>query len=311
MSRDTLLFYHLHTPASNRFERVVRGLDIRSHATDIAALARRLPANVDAVFVKTDHWLTDPSYFQGLATEIDRDGGSVTAFDSHLYFELDGTRGVVINGVETSVRCEKYHVTVAGLPLDDDATYHTLDLANLIELARRAALIIPAHAGLPRHRIPDDLLREIVTMLADEPAEVALGYPTGYPPICNRLSRNEVPFRRSLQKFARAHGVFLVPELDLHAVVPPAFAGCGLLPTSTVDALEAGSLPVEDILAADLVAYDDRRNGLTLPEFLRTYPTFLPLIGESDGYGALFRESLLAQDTLASIDFSEHAVSLP
>lgn len=88
MGNHVLLFNHTHTPDSNRFESDIRGLTIDSHATDYLAIVKALPKTFDVVFVKTDHWKTDPAYFDRLQTEIARLGGSCERFETHLWFEL-------------------------------------------------------------------------------------------------------------------------------------------------------------------------------------------------------------------------------
>jgi hypothetical protein len=306
-----LLFHHTHTPASNRFERAVRGLDIDSHATDYLRLARALPGGTDAVFVRTDHWRTDPAFFERLGDRMAAVGTGVDTFERHVVFEVDGTRAAVINGVEGSVIDDRYHITVCGLPLDDAATYRSLDGTELAAVCERAAWVAPAHVGLPGHRYPERLLASVFDIVSDSPARAVLGYPTGYPAAVNRISRNAVPGRSSVRALAARFDVPLLPELDLHATVPPRYAGCGVLPSSAVDDLADGHLPTPDILAADLLATESGVPGIPLRAFARTYDAFLPGLRPDRDWRKRFEQSLPDPDTVRNLDRVTDVVGLP
>lgn len=310
MTGGAFLFYHTHTPDSNGFEREVRNLQITTHVTDYIEVLRRLPAGIDAVFVKTDHWQTDPTYFHRLEDRIDSTDGSLERFDAHVCVDVDDSTGVIVNGVETSLRSQSKHVIVGGLPLDDDGTYHNLDLEELLSVGETADWIAPAHLGIPSHRFGQSLLEELFRRAEAADVRTLLGYTTGYTPLYNRLARNEVPFRTSVRSIAREFDVPLVPELDLHTVVPEGLSGCGVLDASAVDRLRGGELPLDAFAAADLFRPPGCRNGITTGQLARTYATFLPFVSPWPDPAARFSASLPETEWLRSIDVAASTTPL-
>jgi len=308
MAKNTLLFYHTHTADSNRFEREVRNLEISSHATDYVEVARRLPNGVNAVFVKTDHWKTDPEFFERLGSRFD---GEIESFGSHVFFEVDGSKVAVINGVEIAVGVENNHYVVAGLPLDDEETYHVLSMDEAVELGKRAGWMAPAHVGMPFGRIPEGTLDEFFGRADKKDIKVALGYTTGYFPFYNRLSRNETPFRTSVTEYAEENGVPLLPELDSHAFLPERLTGCGVLEQEVIRKLDEGEMPVAEILSADLLSVDGVLQGISAVQFGRNYAAFLPLVEEDDDYSETFRRSLPDEKEIGSLSIPESTVELP
>lgn len=311
MDRPVLLFNHTHTPASNRFEREVRGLPIDSHAADYVAVAERCPPDLHPVFVKTDHWITDPTYFEDLEARLAERGVELQPFDAHVCFEIGGSRATIINGVEASVRSERRHVTIGGLPITDQEQYHNLTVDELVDVGTRAGWISPAHIGMPRHRIGAALMDAIVDRATAADVPIAVGYSAGYFPTYNRLARNELPFRRSVWDYHREYGLSLLPELDLHGVLPNGCSGCGVLDPAVTGALWDGRLPVDRLLGADLLQLVGGRNGVTVREFLRNYAVFLPIVHEPADPAAWFVRSLPETAWLQSLDIEANTVELP
>lgn len=311
MDRTTLLFHHTHTPDSNRYEQEIRGVKIKSHATSYLEIVNRLPENCNAIFIKTDHWKTSPEYFDRIEDELHSKNTGLTRFESHVYFELDGTRAAIINGVEAAVESQNNHITICGLPLENERTYETLQFTDLENVARDAAWIAPAHIGMPFHHVPTDLMESICGLSSDSSIEVALGYTTGYFPMYNRISRNEIPFRTSVGEYADRFDLNVLPELDIHAVVPDGFAGCGLVETAAIDALRNGDIPVEEIFDSDLFTPGGYQRGIRVDQFLRNYATFIPLYGNGNvSFEELFETSLPSTDWLESVDFEKSSVPL-
>lgn len=310
MKQPTLLFHHTHTPDSNRFEREIRGLNIETHATDYVALASRLPADQDVVFVKTDHWKTEPEFFDRLETRLNNSGANLSRFASHVCFELEGSRAAIINGVEAAVDRGQNHLTICGLPLESAETYTALDLEELSDIATDVAWIAPAHIGMPFHHISSGLMSDICELDADPRIRVALGFTTGYFPSYNRISRNELPTRISVREYAKKHDLPLLPELDLHAVVPEGFSGCGVVESGVTDELEEGRLPVDELLAADLFRPSGCRNGITKRQFLQNYAAFVPFLNSHVGSRRVFVRSLPDTEWLRSINSHNRVVEL-
>ncbi len=310
MSRDVLLFYHTHTPDSNKFEKEVRDLVISSHATDYVEILSRLPAGCDAVFVKTDHWKTDPSYFDRLESRLPDEDAPFERFDTHVCFDINGSTGIVINGVEASLITEKWHVIIAGLPLTDSARYCDIGIDELVDIGTEAAWFAPAHVGMPFHRIPDTHLSTLFERASERDVDVALGYTTGYFPLYNLVVRNEIPFKQSVHDLATRHDIPMLPELDLHSVMPPRFSGCGVIDEKAVSSLINGDIPTEAIFAADLYRPSGTKPGITLRQFVRNYAMFAPLVSGWDDPEAVFTRSLPSEESLRKMDISQHTVPL-
>lgn len=311
MGQNVLLFHHTHTADSNRFEKEVRGLRIDSHATDYVTLVDRLPEGQDALFIKTDHWKTEPEYFDRLETRIESKGSKLTRFDTHVYFELEGSRAAIINGVEAAVERQQNHLTICGLPLESNETYTVLNIEDLAELAADAAWIAPAHIGMPFHHIPPNLMESVCELSTRSEITLAIGYTTGYFQRYNQISRNEIPTRTSVQEYARRFELSLLPELDLHAVVPEGFSGCGVVDPSVMDELRAGEIPVAKILRADLFRPSGCYHGTTMRQFLHNYATFVPFIEGISNSEQLFEQSLPDTGWLRELDITANTVPLP
>lgn len=311
MTRRALLFHHTHTPDSNKFERDVRDLTIDSHAADYIEMTRVLPRGINAIFIKTDHWKTDPEYFERLENKLGGHDCDITRFETHVSFEIEGSTGVVINGVEASMKSEKKHVTIVGLPLSDNELYYNLDIDEIVEAGNRAAWIAPAHVGMPFHQIPEEELQELFHCAEAENFDVALGYTTGYFSLYNRIARNEIPFRTSVCEYANQNNISLIPELDIHGVVPAGYAGCGVVNGIAVEKLLEGVLSTSEILAADLFIPNSYRMGISMTEFLRNYAVFLPLVRQRSDPEKAFNYSLPNSEYFETIDIEANTVQLP
>lgn len=311
MSSDVFLFYHTHTLSSNQFEQDIRGLNIDSHATDYITLTQRLPEGQDAIFVKTEHWKTDPDYFDRLASRLESEDSSLIRHEAHVYFELDGSRVAIINGVEAAVDKQRNHITICGVPLDWDRTYTTLNLEELDELARCVAWIAPAHIGMPFHHYPPSLMESICELSTSPDIDVALGYTTGYFPLYNKLARNEVPTRVDVHEYADQYGISLLPEIDLHTVVPEGFSGCGIIDRSVIEHLQEGGMPVSEILDADLFEPSGCRKGISVRQFMYNYAPFVPFFDGTASHERWFHESLPETEWLQEINIEANSVPLP
>lgn len=311
MARTTLLFNHTHTPDSNRFEEAIRSIDIQSHRADYVAITERLPPGMDAVFVKTDHWQTDPTYFDRLENRLRRHDADLARFESHACFELDGSHACVINGVEASVESVGMHLTIGGLPLDDADRYYNISVDRLGDLAGTAGWLAPAHIGMPFHRIPPEKMDELFETATARDLPFAVGYSTGYFPRYNRLARNEWPFRTSVREHAQEYGVPLLPELDLHGVLPRGFSGCGVLDMTVMASLRDGELPVDGLLDSDLLSPAGCPDGLSVRQFLQNYAVFLPMVPRRADPEAAFEQSIPETDWLAQLDVAASTVPLP
>jgi len=311
MSKDVFLFYHTHTSSSNQFEQDIRELNIDSHATDYIALTKRLPEGKDAIFVKTEHWKTDPNYFDRLASRLESEGSSLSRHEAHVYFELDGSRVAIINGVEAAVDKQRNHITICGVPLDWNKTYTTLNLKELNELARRVAWIAPAHIGMPFHHYSPTLMESVCELSTSPDINVALGYTTGYFPLYNKLARNELPTRVDVHEYADQYGISLLPELDLHTVVPEGFSGCGVNYGSVINDLQEGCIPVNEILDTDLFEPSSCRKGISVWQFIHNYAPFVPFFDGAVNHERWFHESLPETEWLREIDIEANTVSLP
>jgi len=309
-SLNTLFFHHTHTADSNRFEREVRDLNINAHATDYVEIMRRLPDGVDGIFTKTDHWKTNPEYFFQLEKRLQRNDIDFERFDTHLVFRIDGSTGVIINGVEASFESEKEHFTIIGLPISDNNLYYNLTLKELVEAGTKADWLSFAHMGMPFHRISEETLRDVIYKAEQKDVDVAIGYATGYSPLYNRITRNEIPFRTPVREYAREYNLPVVPELDLHCVVPPGFTGCGVTDSEATRVLTEGKLPTQKLLAADLFIPSQYREGISVVELLRTYAVFLPGIPQRGNSEQTFRHSLPQRGQLQSINIRSSVQTL-
>ena len=310
MDRDVFLFYHTHTTESNRFEKQVRDLDINTHATDYVQIVRSLPSGVDAVFVKTDHWKTDPAYFDRLNDRLSSEDVIFKQFDRHVYFEIGGSAGAIINGVETSVVSENKHVIIGGLPISDENQYYNLQVDELIAAGKKGSWIAPAHIGMPFHRIRRGLLSSIFEKAEMSQIDVAIGYATGYSSLMNHLSRNEVPFRTTVRELANIYDVPLIPELDLHGVLPDGYSGCGIVDSSTINSLQDGTLPIKKILAANLFRPPGYQMGITVWQLARNYATFIPCVPEISSPQERFNASIPDVSFFQNVNTCESKIRL-
>ncbi|PAU85566.1 hypothetical protein CK500_02540 [Halorubrum salipaludis] len=271
----TILCHHTHTADSNRAEREVRGHTNGIHHADYVSTVGAAPPNLDVIFTRTEHWQADPARFDRLAERVAARDGAVDRFDSHVVFEVGGSRGAVINGVETSVETDDSHVTVCGLPIEDRPPARACSLDELCALAREAAWVAPAHPLFPGLGFPDERLRRFLERVEGEPFGVALGYTTGYPAALNALARGRHT-ARPIRAYAREYDVPLLPELDWHAPLPRTPSGFGVVDDEAFAALVEGEIPTADLLNSRVLKAGRWPGGVAWTDFVQTFPGAVP-----------------------------------
>lgn len=271
----TILCHHTHTSDSNRVEHEVEGHTNGIHHGDYVAMVGAAPPNLDLIFTRTEHWRADPGRFDRLAERVVGRDGTVDRFDSHAVFTLAGSRGAVINGIETSVETDTSHVTVCGLPIEERPPARACSLDEFNDLAREAAWVAPAHPGFPKLGFPDARLRRFLEHVEGEPFDVALGYTTGYPAALNALARGRHT-GHPVRAYAREYDVPLLPELDWHAPLPRTPSGFGVVADEAFTALAAGEIPTAELLDARLLKTGRWPAGVAWTDFVRTFPGAVP-----------------------------------
>ena len=133
-----------HTSDSNRAERAVRGHTNGIHHADYVSMVGAAPPGVDVRFTPNTWW-ADPGRYERLAERVAARDGTVERFDTHAVFTVAGSRGAVINGIETSLQTDNSHVTVCGLPIEERPPLRACSLEVLCEIGREAAWVAPAH----------------------------------------------------------------------------------------------------------------------------------------------------------------------
>jgi hypothetical protein len=270
------LLHHTHTRASNDADRRIRGHTAGNHQADYLGLVSKLPAGVDVVVTRTEHWYTTGDLYDDLAAAVRARGGRFERHAAHVCLELDGSRAAVVHGVEASVETDDQHVTICGLPLEDDGVYRGLSPEDVATAGQDAAWVAPAHPFVPRLGYEQSVLREVVTAATARDVPVALGYTVGYAPLLNALARGECDPRRedTVVSLAERLGVGLVPEVDWHVALPGTLGRMRPLPDGVFDALERGEIPAVDCFWAPAVP--PTATALTYPEFARSYPELFP-----------------------------------
>ncbi|TQQ82258.1 hypothetical protein [Halonotius roseus] len=271
----TLFCHHTHTLDSNHAEREVRGHTNGIHHGDYVSMVGAAPPNLNLIFTRTEHWQATPARFDRLAERVSDRGGSVDRFDSHVVFTVAGSRGAVINGIETSLETDTSHVTVCGLPIEERPAARACSLDELCDLGREAAWVAPAHPRFPTLGFPDRRLRAFLDRVDSEPFDVALGFTTGYPALLNALARGRHT-ATPIKAYAREYDVPLLPELDWHAALPRAPSGFGVVNDEAFAALADGQIPTAQLLAARLLKTGRRPAGVTWPDFVQTFPGAVP-----------------------------------
>ena len=271
----TILCHHTHTSDSNQAEREVRGHTNGIHHADYVSMVGAAPPGIDVIFTRTEHWWADPDRFERLAERVAERDGTVERFDTHAVFTVAGSRGAVINGIETSLETDDSHVTVCGLPIEDRPPFRACSLEELCELGREAAWVAPAHPRFPKLGFPDERLRRFLERADSEPFDVALGYTTGYPAVLNALARGRHT-DHSVRAYAREYDVPLLPELDWHAPLPRKPSGFGVVADEAFTALTNGDIPTAEILDANLLKAGRRPAGVAWPDFVQPFPGAIP-----------------------------------
>ena len=288
----TLLCHHTHTTDSNRAERDVRGHTNGTHQADYVSMVGAAPPNLDVIFTRTEHWRADPGRFDRLAERVSERGGATERFESHAVFTVAGSRGAVINGIETSVETDDSHVTVCGLPIEHRPPARACSLDELCDLGREAAWVAPAHPRFPTLGFSDPRLRRLLDRLDREPFAVALGYTTGYPAPLNALARGRHT-AHPIGEYAREYGVPLLPELDWHAALPRTPTGFGVVDDEAFAALADGRIPVAELLDARRLKTGRWPAGVKWADFVQTFPGAVPAPLRSFSGGAVPSEDRL------------------
>lgn len=288
----TILCHHTHTTDSNDAEREVRGHTNGIHHGDYVSMVGAAPPDLDLIFTRTEHWRADPARFDRMAERVSARGGTFERFESHAVFAVAGSRGAVINGVETSVETDDSHVTVCGLPIADRPSSRACSLDELCALGREAAWVAPAHPRFPGLGFSDARLRTLLDRLDEEPFAVALGYTTGYPAPLNALARGRHT-AHPIGEYARAYDLPLLPELDWHAALPRTPTGFGVVDDEAFVALTDGRIPVAELLDAGRLKAGRWPGGVKWTDFAQTFSGAVPAPLRSVGGVAMPTEDRL------------------
>ncbi len=337
----------LHTEVSNKSVKELGEWDYgdHNHFSDILDIVEALPSGIDVVFNRTEHWRTDPELFDSLEEKVEAAGGEFNRHGSHVAFEHTGNRAAVINSVEVSVEREDYHFIVGGLPLDDSSTYYNLSVEELLELAEKAHWCSAAHAFAPNFKIPDRILMEFYRKSADRDVRRGIGYMTGYTPLLNRLTHGRYkklhnliysffelrnPLREifspnkerkySIFDYSRHFNVPLIPEMDMHTLIPERLEGCGVLKSDAMESLREGKIPVTQIMDAKVLSFSGiEKEGGSWLEFFQNFPGVLPLYSTGifswllpyvrEDFRALREESLKSLNSLSEKEIKENCYS--
>jgi len=233
------------------------------------------PPDLNLIFTRTEHWQADPARFDRLANRVSKRGGTVNRFESHVVFKIAGSRGAVINGIETSLQTEDSHITVCGLPIEHRPPARVCSLDELCDLGREAAWVAPAHPRFPKLGFPDSRLRSFLNRVSNEPFDVALGYMTGYPALLNALARGKHT-AHPISAYAQEYEIPLLPELDWHTALPRTPTGFGVVGDKAFVSLSNGEIPTTQLLAAKPIKTGQWFAGMTWLDFFRTFPGAIP-----------------------------------
>ena len=204
----TIFSHHTHTTDSNHAERTVRNHTNEIHQADYVSMVGAAPPNLDLIFTRTEHWEADPTRFDRLAERVSERDGTVSTFESHVVFSVAGSRGAVINGIETSLETDTSHVTVCGLPIDRRPPARVCSLNVLCDLGREAAWVAPAHPRFPKLGFSDARLRRFLDRVGDEQSDPAAAVSRVF-----ELSGLAAEQRRRVAEVCASCGV-LVTETD-------------------------------------------------------------------------------------------------
>ncbi len=249
-----------------------------SHRGDYMELAEALPDDISFVATRTEHYATDPTYYNDLQAAVEERNGTYETHDAHATFQLPGKEPhVIINGAELSVEDRTNHYTLVGYPLDDDRVLYNLSADDLYEEARNVdGWASPAHPFIADYEISGDQLNNFFDEADDcDNITAAINYTTGYWWPANKLARGELGSDRSVYDYADTYNVPFIPELDHHSALPNELQGVGQVDDTVIDKLWDGDLPVDDLLDADIVSNRPGFEGLTMRQMLRTYPDII------------------------------------
>ena len=233
---------------------------------------RSLPDGTDAVFTKTDHWKPRSGLFRKLKDKVKKDGGFYRQFEKHCYFEVDGHRAAVINGVEGSIEYDRYHVTLNGIRIGEEREYQDMSVEKFYREVRDSEFTVPAHPLSPTFRIPDRILKPFLKD-GEEDYRAGIGFPTGYGRLTNWLSRGyvrELLGGDSLFSLSEDYGVPLVPEIDWHGGFPEDLDGVGRLEEGSMERMRYGDIPVDSILYCDIE--EGHFSGVRPGDIVRSFP---------------------------------------
>lgn len=296
MSSKTVLLHHTHRSYSTVAEREVRGFRAVNHHSDDVAIAEALGPELSAIITRTEHFQTDPTYFEKLRDEVEARGGTFNEHTNHVTFQLPGNAPhAIVNGIEASVRRDTAHFTLVGLPLDAKEELYNLTLDELCEVSERVnGFTAAAHPFLPGFEIPRNIFEQFYETARDNPdIDSALNYTTGYWWPINKVAQGSWRMGPSVNEYAEMYDASLVPELDLHVTVPPRGQGIGLYRDGgIIDDLWANDdlPPTEQLLDVDVISNRPGREGLGFVQFLQTYPDMANMI--FDAYDRGFNKVL-------------------
>lgn len=327
-----VLINHTHTPYSIESSEEYLGERVENHVADYPALVERLDrephSGIAPIFVRTEHYDTDPSFFEeDLPTAVEEEyDGEYEEHDAHVTGEIGDTPFAVINGVEASVGegLEDGHMTIAGLPIDDDASYADLSFDDVYDVAREAEWAAPAH---PMQVIPsvldtgwsEDDLDLLYNDLTDERGvTLAIESATGYDPFTNAISRGalrSLQGRKHILDYAEKYDLQVIGAWDWHVSMPEGLEGANVPHRqSAFRDIEKGDIPAEKLLNSDIVSYSSwnplhfTEGGGYVDSLWRTFPYNSPVPNgiverfaphDEETYSAAMEDSL---DRLVDLD---------
>ncbi|MDY6777228.1 MAG: hypothetical protein SVU32_01055 [Candidatus Nanohaloarchaea archaeon] len=290
----TLFLNHTHTYRSNDFTADIKNTEGIDHHTDYLAITEQLPEDIDVIYNRTEHFKTGEQLYEDIRDELDNLDEPYEQHDTHLWFEREGTEAAIINSVEATLEQDNWHVLITGLPIQEE-TYYNLSEDELLDAAADAAWFAPAHPFINNFRIPDSRLESMFEKAQErDDTTAALCYSTGYTPQVNRLAQGrETRLTRLLETvssgstrqeerdvfdYAEEYELDLVPELDLHAILPEGLEGAGVIDEPVMDQLHDGELPGDAFLDTDVLSYSGPgTEGLSWRQFITTFPGTVPL----------------------------------
>jgi|GEM_PF-3470744 len=271
---------HYHTEYSNKSFTDIKGVETSNHYTaSIAQLAETIPSDIDLFFTRTDHYKTDPDYWEKTKKEVERRGGEAYKDDLVLRGELEGTRFWGINGVETALEDDlKKEYIAYGLELDDSQNHICEDYDEMLELTESTELGVIPHPFMMDFDWEEGR-EEFIEKALDYDVELGIGYSTGYGTL-NNVSNGYWFNEEDVKDLTERYDLPAIPDIDYHAYLPGKIS---LVDRSAIDKLEADEIPVEEMKDMRIVQEEGLKSGLrrvqdTIGAGL-TFVDMMPVVG--------------------------------